>query len=98
VPRLAVAAVNHPHHPRATARLASKKKTPNSSVLLEAQRLICKKLGMPVDAEEEADQLQQRFQACFTNPLSSAQIDALSTLVERATMAGGAQQVTAPDV
>jgi hypothetical protein len=41
-------------------------------VLLEVQRLICKKLGLPADAEEEAAQMRQCFEASFNNPLSPA--------------------------
>jgi hypothetical protein len=83
---------------RHSSRLANKKKTTSSSVLLEAQRLICKKLGLPADAEEEAAQMRQRFEASFNNPLSPAQIDALTALAEGATLASGGNQVKPLDV
>jgi hypothetical protein len=62
-------------------------------VLQEAQRLICRKLGLPADADEEAEQLRKRFESSFDTPLSPAQIDALTVLADSATM--GSSKVNA---
>jgi hypothetical protein len=37
-------------------------------VLQEAQKLICKKLGLPMDAGEEKEQLRQRYESSFDSP------------------------------
>jgi hypothetical protein len=65
-------------------------------VLQEAQRLICRKLGLPADADEEAEQLRKRFESSFDTSLSPAQIDALTVLAGSATM--GSNKVNVVEV
>jgi hypothetical protein len=79
---------------RSSSRLASKKKTASSSVLQEAQKLICKKLGLPMDAGEEKEQLRQRYESSFDSPLSPEQMAALTALAEGATAGDRGKEVT----
>ena len=63
----------------------------------QAQKQICRKLGLPPDAPEEAVQLRQGYAGLFTSQLPLVHMGALTVLTEKATMGAAAPQVIQAD-
>ena len=80
---------------RSSARLAGKKAaSPGGSVLIQAQRLICRRLRMEPDEKEEIALLQKRYEETFSTPLSRPQLQALSSLAANTSVRSRVTQET----
>ena len=79
---------------RSSARIAAKSKQTRGSVLAQAQRLLCQRLGVPAGAAEEC---RQHIAAVLRSPLDDGQMVALEDLVAHASARAAPAQVTAVD-
>ena len=86
----------HRRH-RGQARIAGMPKGPGGTVA-KGQRLICRCLGLPADAEEETEEARKKLMAVLDNNLAPSQMAALDSLARKATLRGTSAQVTPTDV